>query len=160
MNKGRRLLTVILLTTFIIECNNLTLFGVDSRMIRTRHHSEDDFTRIREVFTGDEYTGNKLILRSTAKREGLYFYIPLGPKKDSLQNAQIVELNIIDSKNPSPRTFQFSMPPGFKKKKSLLLGITGKDWNENVMDLIAWKVVISDSLKKNILVSQSFLWSH
>ena len=116
MNKGERLLTVILLTTFIIECNNLILFGVDSRMIRTGHHSEDDFTGIREVFT-DEYTGNKLILRSTLK-EGLYFYIPLGPKKDSLQNAQIVELNIIDSKNPSPRTFQFSVPQGFKKKKS------------------------------------------
>ena len=154
------MLPVILLTSFIIGCSNLILLGVDTRMIRIRHHSEDDFARIREFFTGDEFTGNKLILRSTDKRKGLYLYIPLEPENDSLQNAQIVELSIIDSRNPSPRTFQFAMPADFKKKKSLLLGITGKDWNEKVMDLIAWKVVITDSLKKNLLVSQSFLWSH
>ena len=160
MSKSRRLLPVILLTSFIIGCNNLILLGVDASMIRIRHHSEDDFTRIREFFTGDEFTGNKLILRSTDKRKGLYLYIPIESKNDSLQNAQIVEISIIDSRNPFPRKFQFAMPPNFKKKKSLLLGITGKDWNEKVMDLIAWKVVITDSLKKNLLVSQSFLWSH
>ena len=79
MSKSRRLLPVILLTPFIIGCNNLILLGVDASMIRIRHHSEDDFTRIREFFTG-EFTEINLFSDQRIKEKGFTSTFLLGQK--------------------------------------------------------------------------------
>ena len=61
-------------------CGHFALFANDSVTIRVQHYPENAFLRIQEFFSGNEYSGDKLIIRTNSDREGLYFSIPLGKK--------------------------------------------------------------------------------
>ena len=156
----KRLLPVILLTLFIFECNLCVLIADSSVRVRVQYHPQEDFLRLPEFFTGKEFTGNKVIIRSKEERTGLYFYIPLDKSKSSLSNAKSMKLDLIDSTSPFARTFELSVPEQVSKKKTLLIGVTGEDWEEKSMDLVAWKIVLMDKAKKPVFTSQSFLWDH
>ena len=160
MTKRKWLQCVILLATSSFWCCHITLLANDSVCIRARHYSEHAFSRIPEFFRGKEYSGDQLIVRSSSTREGLYFTIPLGKKNCSLRNAKSVELQIIDSTNPQPRVLDYSIFEVLPQKKILLVGVTGQDWNQSTMDLVAWKVIIFGAAQKQIFSSQSTLWAH
>ena len=160
MTKRKWLQYVILFATSSFWCCTITLLANDSVSIRARYLPEHAFSRIPEFFTGKEYSGNQLIVRSSPAREGLYFTIPLGKKNCFLRNAKSVELQIIDSTNPEPRVIDYSISEVLPQKELLLVGITGQDWNQSTMDLVAWRVLILDSAKEKIFTSKSTLWSH
>ena len=160
MTKRKWLQCVILFATSSFWCCHITLLANDSVSIRARHHSEHAFSRIPEFFRGKEYSGDQLIVRSSSAREGLYFTIPLGKKNCSLRNAKSVELKIIDSTNPQPRVLDYSISEVLPQKRILLVGVTGQDWNQSAMKLVAWKVEIFDSSKEPLFSSQSALWGH
>ena len=160
MGRRKWILGVILFALPSFWCSHFVLFASDSPSIRVQHFSEDAFLRIPEFFSGKEYSGDKLILRTNSDREGLYFSIPLGKKNSRLRNAKSIELQFIESTNPLPRISTYSISEISAENGSLLLGVTGKDWNQSTMKLIAWKVLILDPEKKPIFTSQSTLWAH
>ena len=156
----KRLLPVILLTLLIFECNRCVLIADSSVRVRVQYHPEEDFLRLPEFFTGKEFTGDKVIVRSKEQREGIYFYVPLNKSKSSSSKANSIKLDLIDSTSPFPRSFELSVPEEVSKKKTLLIGVTGEDWKEKSLDLVAWKIVLMDKEKKPVFSSQSFLWDH
>ncbi len=160
MGRRKWILGVVLFALPTFWCGHFALFANDSVTIRVQHYPENAFLRIPEFFSGNEYSGDKLIIRTNSDREGLYFSIPLGKKNSLIRNAKSIELQFIESTNPIPRISTYYISEISAEKESLLLGVTGKDWNQSTMKLVAWKVLILDSANKQIFTSQSTLWGH
>jgi hypothetical protein len=160
MSTCKRLLAVTQLTICFCLFNTHILWGDSVKKIHTQFLTEYDFLRIPEFFTGKEFTGNRVIVRSSTVRRGLYFSIPLGKKSSAIRKGKRVELQLIDTTSLFSRNFSFSLPELSYSRKDLFIGITGADWNQAAMKLVAWKVEIFDSSKESLFSSQSALWGH
>lgn len=131
-----------------------------SGIVQVKHHAKEDFLRIPELFTGKEYSGKYIILRSSEFRNGLYFYLPFTADYLSNIGGSTIELALIDSSLPKARAFNFSIPDNFSGQKKVLLGLTGKDWDDNKIRLVAWKIEVLGLEKESLHINQSSLWSH
>ena len=160
MGKCKWLPCVTLLVTLSLWCRSSLVLANDSPTIHAKYFPEEAFSRIPEFFSGKEYTGDRLILRTDQPRKGLYFSIPLGKKNSHRRNAKSIELQLIESTHPQPRILSFPVTEISAEKKTLLLGVTGKDWNELTMKLVAWKVVMLTADGSPLFTSQSALWAH
>ena len=160
MSICKRLLVVTQLTICFFLCNTNILWGNSVAKIHTEFLTEYDFLRIPEIFSGKEFTGSRVIVRSSPVRSGLYFSIPLGKKSSAIRKGKRVELQLIDTTSLFSRNFSFSLPEVSYSQKDLFIGITGADWNQSAMKLVAWKVEIFDSSKEPLFSSQSALWGH
>ena len=160
MSTCKRLLAVTQLTICFCLFNTHILWGDSVKKIHTQFLTEYDFLRIPEIFTGKEFTGSRVIVRSSPVRRGLYFSIPLGKKSSAIRKGKRVELQLVDTTSLFSRNFSFSLPELSYSQKDLFIGITGADWNQAAMKLVAWKVEIFDSSKEPLFSSQSALWGH
>ena len=160
MSTCKRLLAVTQLTICFCLFNTHILWGDSVKKIHTQFLTEYDFLRIPEIFTGKEFTGSRVIVRSSPVRRGLYFSIPLGKKSSAIRKGKRVELQLVDTTSLFSRNFSFSLPDLSYSQKDLFIGITGADWNQAAMKLVAWKVEIFDSSKEPLFSSQSALWGH
>lgn len=160
MSTCKRLLAVTQLTICFCLFNTHILWGDSVKKIHTQFLTEYDFLRIPEIFTGKEFTGSRVIVRSSNVRRGLYFSIPLGKKSSAIRKGKRVELQLVDTTSLFSRNFSFSLPELSYSQKDLFIGITGADWNQAAMKLVAWKVEIFDSSKEPLFSSQSALWGH
>ncbi len=160
MNICKQLLPVTQLTICLFLCNTNFLWGNSVKKIHTEYFTEYDFLRIPEFFSGKEFTGSRVIVRSSPVRRGLYFSITLGKKSSHIRKGKRVELQLIDTTSLFSRDFSFSLPEISHNQKDLFIGITGADWNQSAMNLVAWKVEIFDSSKEPLFSSQSALWGH
>jgi hypothetical protein len=52
------------------------------------------------------------------------------------------------------------MPNIRNGKKSIFLGLTGKDWADGNANPVAWKIEIQNLNEEILFYKQSFLWSH
>ena len=118
MGRRKWILGVVLFALATFWCGHFALFANDSVTIRVQHYPENAFLRIPEFFSGNEYSGDKLIIRTNSEREGLYFSIPLGKKNSLIRNGKSIELQFIESTNPIPE-FQLILFQKFQLKKSL-----------------------------------------
>ena len=75
MSTCKRLLAVTQLTICFCLFNTHILWGDSVKKIHTQFLTEYDFLRIPEIFTGKEFTGSRVIVRSSPVRRGLYFSI-------------------------------------------------------------------------------------
>ena len=160
MSTCKRLLAVTQLTICFCLFNTHILWGDSVKKIHTQFLTEYDFLRIPEIFTGKEFTGSRVIVRSSTFRRGLYFSIPLGKKSSAIRKGKRVELQLVDTTSLFSRNFSFSLPELSYSQKDLFIGITGADWNQAAMKLVAWKFEIFDSSKEPLFSSQSALWGH
>ena len=160
MSTCKRLLAVTQLTICFCLFNTHILWGDSVKKIHTQFLTEYDFLRIPEIFTGKEFTGSRVIVRSSTFRRGLYFSIPLEKKSSAIRKGKRVELQLVDTTSLFSRNFSFSLPELSYSQKDLFIGITGADWNQAAMKLVAWKVEIFDSSKEPLFSSQSALWGH
>lgn len=132
----------------------------ESLTVRTKYHSSENFSRIPEYFSGKEYTGSNLILRSSEDRTGIYFYLPTKFVNGSAQLGNVINLQVVDSTGPQFRSFDFIIPSNLNAKKQILLGLTGKDWKDSHMRLVAWKIEVTGPDQKIVFAEKSSLWSH
>jgi hypothetical protein len=160
MSTCKRLLAVTQLTICFCLYNANILRGDGVTKIQTQFLTEYDFLRIPEIFTGKEFTGSRVIVRSSPARKGLYFSIPLGKKSANIRKGKRVEVQLIDTTSLLSRNFSFSLPEFSYTKKDLFIGITGSDWNQSAMKLVAWKVEIFNFSKEPLISRQSALWGH
>ena len=130
------------------------------RKVYYRFLTNEQLTRVPEFFTGREFTGRQLFYRTSNKKEGLYFFIPLNAQVDEIPDQVKVILSVIRSGEKKVEDFEFQISEISKTKKELLLGITGDDWNSKNVKPIAWKLVFEDLNNKMIFYKKSFLWDH
>lgn len=153
---GKRL---VLLLIFVILPISVFAF-TEIKKVSTRYYLADQLTRIPEYFTGKEYTGNRIILRTNVEREGFYFSFPLDKKFYKFPASTRVFLSVIHSGNPIAKAFTFELPVDRKGKKEILLGITGKDWPSSETNTLAWKIEVKNRAGKLLAHKKSFLWDH
>lgn len=163
MSGRTQLLALLFFALPALPSLNCVLLGneSDSLKVQVKYCSNEDFLRIAEYFSGKEYTGNNLVLRSSPDdRSGLYFYLPVILDRTSTQKGNTIKLDVIDSTDPQSRSYVFTIPNDLKGKQKILLGLTAKDWGGSNMRLVAWKIQITGSEEKSIFVEKSSLWSH
>lgn len=128
--------------------------------VGTSFREAQEFLRIPEFFTQQEYTGKRLILRSDKNRSGLYFeFFNTKEIGDSTPSSAFI-LQVIDSSQLKPKKFVFDIPNNIKEKTEVILGLTGPEWNTEETRLIAWKLSLVEPEQDPITLSQSALWEH
>jgi hypothetical protein len=96
--------------------------------VTERYWDQIEFKRVIEYFTGEEFSGRQLILRSNpAKRSGMYFELSLNEKPNSLPKNSVIVLQMYRSGALHPKLYEFKMPEDLREKRDILLGVTGDD---------------------------------
>jgi hypothetical protein len=142
---------------------SLSSFGLPETRIRSvteAYWTTRDFTRIPEYFTGKEYQGNQVIVRTQNARAGLYFVLELNEALETLPKSCEIFIEVVRSDGPEAKLYKLTMPDETKGRREVLLGITGEDWNSRKIKPVAWRIEIKDAIGKVIASKQSFLWGH
>ena len=92
------------------------------RKVYYRFLTNEQLTRIPEFFTGREFTGSQLFCRTSNKKEGIYFFIPLNAQVDKIPDQVKVILSIIRSGEKRSKILNFKFQKFPKLKKNFFLG--------------------------------------
>ena len=156
MKRSLRTLPFLALLSF----SSLGLAETRIRSVSETYWTSRDFARIPEYFTGKEYQGNQVIVRTQDARAGLYFVLELNEALEKLPKNCEVFVEVVRSDGPEAKLYKLSIPNETKGRKEVLLGITGDDWKSPKIKPVAWRIEIKDGTGKVIASKQSFLWGH
>ena len=156
MKRVRKLLTSGLLLALLPSLYPETKITSISEVYRT----ENDFVRIPEYFTGKEYFGKQVVIRTGKGRAGLYFVLELNHPLFNLPEKSSVLVRVIRSDHPEAKLYKFELPRKKISGSEILLGITGTDWNSSEIKPVAWRIELQDKNGKLLAAKQSFLWGH
>ena len=156
MKRSLRTLPFLALLSF----SSLGLSETRIRSVSEAYWTARDFSRIPEYFTGKEYQGNQVIVRTQDARAGLYFVLELTEALEKLPKNCEVFVEVVRSDGPEAKLYKLSIPNETKGRREVLLGITGDDWDSPKIKPVAWRIEIKDSTGKLIASKQSFLWGH
>jgi len=124
-----------------------------------RYVEKDDFFRIREFFTGDESTGDRVYLRSRPEeREGYYWIVPLR-MIHNYADIHKVHIQVQVPNEIDLYTKTFTINDLDKNKRYLWIGLTGEDWPGARRKPIAWSLRLEDREDQEIAQHKSFLWN-
>ena len=127
--------------------------------VTERYWDQVEFKRVIEYFTGKEFSGRQLILRSNPeKRSGMYFELSFSKKPNALPKNSVIVLQMYRSGALLPKLYEFKMPQDLREKRDILLGVTGDDWPSRETKLIAWRMEVRTVDQKLLAQKQSFLW--
>ena len=127
----------------------------------TRYIEETQQQRIGEFFTGREPVRGFIILRSQKdSRAGQYFIITLDNKARDLPPGTKIELSVITTNSPEPRSYNLVLGETDSKSRQIYAGLTGSDWSDKNEQPLAWKISIVDTSGQTIAESESFLWRY
>ncbi len=122
--------------------------------------TENDFLRIPEYFTGKEFFGKEVVVRTNKGRAGLYFVLELNHSLARLPENSSVLIRVIRSDHPEAKRYELELPRKTTERREILLGITGGDWNSPKIKPVAWRIELQDKNGKLLAAKQSFLWGH
>lgn len=126
-------------------------------IVSTKHRDADSFKRFSEYLTGKHSDGRYAIYRSdNASRDGFYISLLASDKKPL---AHVSSIKVQYVKSGSQEIHSFTTPASQLKKKRILIGFTGGEWESGDSHPIAWKIELLDSNDKPLESAQSFLWS-
>ncbi len=150
MNKRFNLLTFILVALAASAHAELTV-------ISTEHRDADSFKRVSEYLTGKHSDGRYAVYRSeTSSRVG--FYISLLASKKSILK-QVAKVRVQFVRKGTQEIDSFELPAESLKKKRILVGFTGDEWQDSSDHPVAWKIDLLDAAGTSLDSAQSFLWS-
>lgn len=156
MKKVRNLLTAGVLLSLTASLFSETRITSVSEVYWTAN----DFLRVPEYFTGREYFGKQVIVRTDKARAGLYFVLELNQSLAKLPENSSVLIRVIRSDHPEAKLYKLKVPRETTERSEVLLGITGNDWNSPEIKPVAWRIELQDKAGKLIASKQSFLWGH
>ena len=118
----------------------------------------ESFERISEYFTGQERTGDRVVLRTQpAARAGFYYLVRVANRGQSHPGAKFA-LHVITPAVPDSKTYTFSAD--LPERSTLFhLGLTGADWAGPDVHPVAWKLDLLSADDRVLATTQSFLWS-
>ena len=140
MISGKHFVLLLFFVSFIVS----TFARDQLERVSFKFLSSDQLTRLPEFFSGKEYTGNRIFCRSSPEREGLYFSFPLDGKLLKLPSNTTIILSIIREGKKEIEIFTFKMPNKLIGKKSIFLGLTGRDWPIGNGNPVAWQIEIQN----------------
>ena len=154
---GARTLTVLALSLLLMTT---TLPAVSITRVDPQYIEGQTFKRIVYYFTGQEYTGRRMITRSDPTAyEGYYFVLRLDRAVQSLpQGSQIKVQAIIAGKRES-LSYQLLLPAYISNTREFYVGITGEHWPSQKNEALAWKLTLLSPSNEVMAARQSFLWA-
>ena len=127
--------------------------------VRLKHKPAEDFKRIKEYFTGKEYMGDRMILRTKPQqsRTGLYWIVQSHRTLDQLPPETQITLQYYEpGKNkPEQRRFILENAP---KVNALYLGLNGKDAPPAEQLPLAWELRMEAPGGDLLARRKSYLW--
>ena len=156
MKRVRNLLTAVALLGF-----SPSLFPETKiTSVNEAYWTANDFLRVPEYFTGKEYFGKQVVVRTDKGRAGLYFVLELNQPLARLPENSSVLIRVIRSDHPEAKQYKLEVPRESTERSEILLGITGNDWNSPEIKPVAWRIELQDKNGKLLAAKQSFLWGH
>jgi len=145
-------------TGFIWMLLSGTCLATEITQAYLRSFEVEDFQRLTEFFTGEEVTGDRLILRTDAEeRAGIYVVATLDSSVSSLPSGSTAELQVLFDNSREIETLTFDLPATRPQSKHLLVGITGSARKDEA-NVIAWKLLLKDASGAVMAEHKSFLW--
>lgn len=127
----------------------------------TEYRTEQDFKRIREYFTGDEFTGRRLVVRSQAdERAGCYFVLTMQEPVRKLPTDAKVRIAVVLSGDEQPAVYDLPLPEERPAGREIFAGLTGTDWADPEARPMAWRVALIDSAGNETSHRNSYLWKY
>ena len=115
------------------------------------------FRRLPELFTGVEYTGNKIFVRSTPEeRSGFYFVVIVNGEAQDISEKYKWEISWVSSSNPELMCKNFPQNNTDFFKKEIFIGLTGKDWSDESVYPLAWRIRLLDEQSSTLAESKVF----
>ncbi len=126
----------------------------------TGYKETADFVRLREILTGEEHTGDALVLRTQpAERDGFYFTLRLDGRDGAPVSDGRIVLHLVAPDAAQPRTFTFPFASDGRRRLRLELGLTGPDWTHGRTLPLAWRLEVFGQGGEPLDSRESFLWS-
>ncbi len=126
-------------------------------IVSTKHRDAGSFKRVAEFLTGKHSDGRYAVYRSDASsRDGFYISL-LASDRSTL--AQVAKVRVQFVRSGTQETDSFEAPVDSLKKKRILVGLTGSEWQESGNHPVAWKIDLLDAAGTSLDSAQSFLWS-
>ena len=127
--------------------------------VLNRYISDPETRSIYEIFTGEETTYGKLVIRTQPdKRAGMYFFVMFGYDPDDIALACTFELSVDSTGDSKTKTYKFTVPETHSVTREIALGVTGSDWPGPDAKVNAWKLVLKSPTGKILTQKQSWLW--
>lgn len=127
--------------------------------VLNRYISDPETRSIYEVFTGEETTYGKLVIRTQPdKRAGMYFFVMFGYDPDDIALACTFELSVDSTGDSKTKTYKFTVPETHSVTREIALGVTGSDWPGPDAKVNAWKLVLKSPTGKILAQKYSWLW--
>lgn len=127
--------------------------------VLNRYISDPETRSIYEIFTGEETTYGKLVIRTQPdKRAGMYFFVMFGYDPDDIALACTFELSVDSTGDSKTKTYKFTVPETHSVTREIALGVTGSDWPGPDAKVNAWKLVLKSPTGKILAQKQSWLW--
>ena len=118
------------------------------------------FQRISEYFTGRENTSGRVIERTyPQQRAGYYFIVSLEwHPHTTLPAGTQADIDFLRKNDPRPHHAHFVFSQSSGTFDEILLGLTGADWTDRNLTIVAWKLTLKDAAGAVLADRQSFLW--
>lgn len=124
--------------------------------MQQKYLTAESFTRISEYFDGVEVQGNRLILRlDPESRDGHYIQFKLSTAHTQ---ADHFLLEVYEQGNNEPTPFTFNFESALPTNKTILLGLTGGNWENKELPPVAYKLSLVDNEGNTLESATSFLW--
>ena len=149
-----------LLGFFFLVFSSCLFAEVGLEVRNKSYFSDRDFKRIPEFFTGQEYAGWKIYCRSTqGERQGFYFVVKVTGSSNDISQNVLWKVDFVTSVNPAPQTIKIPIDNPKIFGKEVFIGLTGNDWPDQSVQLLAWRLCLLNTEGSIIAKKQSFLWS-
>jgi hypothetical protein len=134
--------------------------GVVIAHVDQKFMEEAAFKRISEYFTGRENTSGRVIERTDPQqRAGYYFILSLEwHPHTTLPAGTQADLDYLRKNDPQPHHAHFVFSAAGGTFNEILLGLTGAEWTDRNLTMVAWKVTLRDATGAVLADRQSFLW--
>ena len=144
---------------FLLFISGSLWAGLNLEVRNTTFLHTNDFRRLPELFTGVEYTGNKIFVRSTPEvRSGYYFIVIVKGEIIDIAQKYHWEISWVSSSNPELICKHFPQNNADFFGKEIFIGLTGNDWPGESVYPLAWRIRLLDEQSSTLAESKSFLW--
>jgi hypothetical protein len=134
------------------------------RFSHIEYRTTQSFVTIGEYLGGKEATGRRWFLRSQAERDG-YYMIFLLDHDGAWRGARRAVIDYFRSDSHEPLSAEFALLPNDPAQHgaaatptSLWLGITGSDWADSAVSMLAWRLRLIDAAGNETATAHSALW--
>ena len=122
MKRVRKLLTAGVLLALLPSLYSETKISSISEVYWT----ENDFLRIPEYFTGKEFFGKEVVVRTNKGRAGLYFVLELNHSLARLPENSSVLIRVIRSDHPEAKRYELELPRKTTERREIFAGHNGR----------------------------------